>query len=250
MSKVYIVNVGANTSHRSIARSPIFINGEFKFVSFPDQNSIRPYPSEVRPFIRDSDLHYTHLDPDWQNLTYGDNCKNLRARALFSVREKDILLFWALLWNNSGKAWDNFTGERCWCLIGALRVQEILEGGQCPENAKDYSLIERARQNAHFYRGRLDPGHRVFIGDTNYSNFFAKAIDLEVKSESGLIYQVACAANGTPLSLNGRPRWNSSLRACRVIWDLDDPDSRARAEIAANAIHKQTGYYLLAGIKR
>jgi hypothetical protein len=249
MSKIYLVNVGANTSHRSIAKSPIFDNGEFKFVSFPTKDrGFRPYPSEVRPFIRVIDIHHTHLDPDWQNLTYGDKCENRRARALFSVRENDTLLFWALLWHNSGKGWDNFTDEKCWCLIGALRVQEILEGGQCPEDAKDSLIIERARQNVHFCGGKLDPGHRVFIGDVRYSNFFNKAVNLEVKSESGLIYQVARAANGSPLSLNGTPRWNSSLRACRVIWDLEDLYARARAEIAANAINKHTGYHLLAGI--
>ena len=73
MSKVYLVNVGANTSHSPIARSPIFNNGQFIFVSFPtrDKRFTRPYSAEVMPFVRRSDIHDTHADPDWQNLTYG-----------------------------------------------------------------------------------------------------------------------------------------------------------------------------------
>jgi ABC-type branched-subunit amino acid transport system substrate-binding protein len=35
MSKIFLVNVGANTSHASKARSPIFEDGTFVYVSFP-----------------------------------------------------------------------------------------------------------------------------------------------------------------------------------------------------------------------
>jgi hypothetical protein len=248
MSRVYLINVGANTSHSSIARSPIFNDAHFIFVPFPTKDKgLRPYSTEAMPFVRVTDIHYTHADPDWENLTYGDYCKNPRALALRNVAENDTLLFWALLWRNSGKTWDAFTGERCWCLIGALRVREILKDGQRPEDAKD-SRVERARQNAHFYRSKLDTGDRVFIGCTRYSQFFSRAVDLEVTIDSGLLYKVVRTAKGDPLRLNGTPRWNSSLRACRVIWDLNDPESRARAEITANAIHRQTGYDLLSGL--
>jgi hypothetical protein len=45
---------------------------------------------------------HTHDDPDWTNLTYGDDCANGRAGSLKQVTEGDILLFWGMLWGNRG----------------------------------------------------------------------------------------------------------------------------------------------------
>ncbi len=182
MSKVYLVNVGANSAHASMARSPISDDGSFVFVSFPHAGirGVRPYPVKARPFVRGVDIYHTHNDPDWPNLTYGDGCHSPRARALRRVEENDILLFWGLLWQKNGKGWDAFTGERSWYLFGALRVREILEEGQRPTDASA-SRIKRARQNVHFYRGELDEGNRVFIGCTRYSRLFRVGVDLEVR---------------------------------------------------------------------
>lgn len=249
MSRVYLVNVGANASHSMIARSPIFENGSFVFVHFPHPGNrgMRPYSAEELPFVRREciDIHDTHWDPDWPNLTYGDNCSQPRSCALLSVVEDDILLFWALLWRNTGSTWASFTRNRCWCLIGALRVHEILEAGQRPEDAK---ASRRARQNVHFRTGKLDSGHRVFVGCPRYSLRFPKAVDLEIAKASGLLYRTIRTARGAALRLNGKPRWNSSLRSCRVIWDLANSESRGRAEIARDAILCQTGYDVLGGL--
>lgn len=249
MSKVYLVNVGANSAHGATARSPIFDNGSFVFVSFPHSGTrgMRPYSATARPFVRGIDIHDTHNDPDWQNLTYGDGCDNPRASALRNVVEDDILLFWALLWRNTGREWDTFTGERQWCMIGALRVREILEAGQCPGDAKS-SRIARAQRNVHFYRGELDLGNRVFIGCTRYSRLFPVAVDLEVGKRSGLLYTTIRTATGTALRLGAKPDWYSSLRSCRAVWDLTDPKSRALAHIARDRIYRKTGYDLLSGL--
>src|SRR5438876_2819 len=55
MSKVYLINVGANTSHAPCARSPLFNDGKFEFVSFPcDANFLhgaRLYGNKLRPFL-------------------------------------------------------------------------------------------------------------------------------------------------------------------------------------------------------
>jgi len=91
MSKIYLINVGANVGHQSEARSPIFDNGSFEFVSFPDPVRSTPYPAAVRPYLRRG-VKTTHPDPDWANLTYGDFCFNQRARALLKVECGDILL--------------------------------------------------------------------------------------------------------------------------------------------------------------
>jgi len=42
MSLVYIINVGANTSHTGKARSPIFGDGSWVYVSFPTRHPYRP----------------------------------------------------------------------------------------------------------------------------------------------------------------------------------------------------------------
>jgi hypothetical protein len=249
MSKVYLVNVGANSAHSSTARSPLFEDGSFVFVSFPhpDQRGVRPYPVEARPFVRRIDVHHTHADPDWAHLTYGDCCQSPRARAMKRVVENDVLLFWGLFWVNNGDGWDAFTGERRWCLIGALRVREILEAGQRPGDASA-SRIERARRNVHFYRGELDPENRVFIGCTRYSRLFPVAIDLEVGKRSGLLCRTIRTASGHVLAPGSKPNWNSSLRSCRAIWDLDDSNSRRLCQIARDWIYERTRYDLLSGL--
>jgi hypothetical protein len=248
MSKVYLINIGANTSDRSRARCPVFANGSWIYVPFSYEekgtNGYRAYPKVARPYIRNMDGRNTHCDPDWTGLTYGDNCDNPRGRALRRVVEDDILLFWALLWPNTGNSWADFTGEQRWCFVGALRVREILRPGQRPEDAKS-SRVARAKQNVHFYRGQLDTGNYVFIGCTKHSGRFTKAVDLQVTNRAGLLYRTIHTASGGRLSLNGTPRWNTSLRASRAVWDLDIPKDRARAKIARDAILRQTGYDLL-----
>src|SRR5438105_8088325 len=102
MAKIYLINVGANLSHQREARSPIFPDGRFEYVSFPDPERKTVYPAYARRFVR-QDVRTTHPDPDWQGRTYGDFCENRRAKALAKVMERDILLFWGLLWPISNR---------------------------------------------------------------------------------------------------------------------------------------------------
>src|SRR5437868_14028056 len=116
MSKIFLVNVGANVKHQARARSPIFDNDRFIFVSFPltegEEPGLKPYPPAARPFTRNVGIYETHADPDWDNLTYGDYTANGRAAALKRAAPGDVLLFWALLWRNHGGGWKGFTGEK------------------------------------------------------------------------------------------------------------------------------------------
>jgi hypothetical protein len=242
------VNVGANTNHRTTARSPIFLNDKFIYISFPHpgEPGHRPYPRVARPFTRKIDFQHTHYDPDWPNLTYGDYCGNPRAAALKNAVEGDILLFWGLLWRNTGRTWHDFTGERGWYLIGALRIGRILDAGQRPKDAGSQSA--RAAKNVHFYRGVLDEDNRVFIGTKSHSSLFPKAVDLEATRGSGLLFRTIRAARGGLLRLRTKPHWNSSTRPCRVIWHLDKRSDWKRAWIVRQAIKRKTGYDLLADI--
>lgn len=168
MTSVYLVNVGTNTSHGGRARSPIFADGSWVFVSYPTPNSqlSQRYSPQVRPFLRGRSAVYTHADPCWGDLSYGDECANPRALALKRVTKGDILLFWGLLWRNVGRAWDGFTGEHGWYLFGALRVEEIALPGQSVQQVSEHNRF-RASRNAHFVNGcgLLPSNHRAFLGD-------------------------------------------------------------------------------------
>ncbi|PYK65022.1 MAG: hypothetical protein DME50_10590, partial [Verrucomicrobia bacterium] len=162
MSKIYLVNVGANRGHASVARCPIFEDDTFVFVPFPHPGTHgrRGCPKRAQPFLRGIDSRDVHDDPDWESLTYSDNCGNPPALALKRVQPSDILLFWALLWRNLGRDWSGFTGEHGWYLIGALRVREVLDEGQ---RADDATAPNRARaaRSVHFQPGKpLEPDNR------------------------------------------------------------------------------------------
>ena|SRR5215469_8670212 len=112
MSSVYLVNIGANPGDSAKARSPIFEDGSFIYVSFPTKMPMPGpgYTPDALPFTRNVDRRCTHADPNWCDLTYGDKCSNPRALSLRRVAVGDILLFWGLLWRNLGKDWTGFTG--------------------------------------------------------------------------------------------------------------------------------------------
>src|SRR5439155_17111876 len=114
----------------------------FEYVSFPDPNRATRYPTSVRWFVS-PDVKTTHLDPDWENLTYGDFCKNARARALTKVEHGDILLFWGLLWRTPTRQSSIWMSEdRGWYLMGAIRVKRILTSG---ESIASFAADERRR---------------------------------------------------------------------------------------------------------
>ena len=95
MTSIYLVNVGANTTHQGKARSPISADGRWHCVSFPTApgEPSQPYPEAVRPYLRGKEINTTHADPCWEEHTYGDDCANPRASALKTVKPGDMLLF-------------------------------------------------------------------------------------------------------------------------------------------------------------
>lgn len=247
MSKIYLINIGANNAHYSSARSPRFADGSFVFVPFPWNGAhVRRYPLTCTPFIRTS-RNSTHDDPDWPNLTYGDDCGNGRAGNLRHVTEGDILLFWGLLWDNSGNTWAGFTGQKGWYLLGALRVGEILKGGQRPTHARPEHTA-RAHRNVHFRNGPLPQTHRVFVGDPRYSTLFARSVDLQGDRQDGLVYRTMRDKNGNPLPFDAAAKWYSYLRTCRPMWDLDVVHDRRLARIVRDRIRTTNDYDLLADV--
>jgi hypothetical protein len=239
--KIYLINVGANTAHSSEARAPLFPDGRFHFVSFPDADHTGTYDRKIWPFLNNPQTLTTHADPDLANLTYGDNCYNRRAKSLLSVVAGDILLFWALFWK-VGKGEDIFavdSSRRRWCVFGALTVSDaIFAKPKADIELRDYisdpATLRRALKNAHVVQGKLlrVRGKRheaLFIGDLHRSARFDKAVDLEIYDHRGLLRRCVLSTNKHRLEWTRSPRWNSSLRSCRPVLDLSDTSDLARA---------------------
>jgi hypothetical protein len=202
--------------------------------------------------VRNPEKQKTHLDPDWANLTYGDFCRNRRARALLSVIEEDLLLFWALLWRIKDYDADVFdSNDRGWYLIGALRVQSLLKAGQSVTSLPP-ALQGRGLSNAHMRGNSVETRQhvRVFIGNVIYSMRFESAVDLQIRNDNGLLRRTIRSKKGLELLWDRSPRWSNSIRLCRAILDIGNGEDRAKANIIRDAIaHGNPGYHLLADIK-
>ena len=253
MPRIFLVNVGANTADQNRARSPLFGDGSFIYVSFPDEGCRRPYCPEAHPYVADP-LHLrTHLDPDWRNLTYGDCGYNARARALLNTQIDDILLFWGLLWrvpDRSASIWSS--SAKVWCLLGAMRVEAILESGQSIAHLT-ISQQKRVGENEHMARNHVEGRKlvRVFVGQQKHSCRFERAVDLGIYSDDGLLRQTINAKDGRSLEWHHPPRWNSALRPCRAVLDLADLEQRKRAIRLAQRIRSLNGKFdMLAGLLR
>jgi Nucleotide modification associated domain 3 len=248
MARIYLINVGANTAHSSKARAPLFPDGQFVFIPFPDEDGSDAYGPDARPFVCDPESLRTHPDPDWRNLTYGDNCHNRRAKALLSVQAEDILLFWGLFWKVGWGAdiFDIEHGERLWCLFGGLTVTHAVKAERGREVAisefvKDKATLDRAIKNAHVYNGKLpsitsDRHDVLFIGDSARSALFSRALDFEIYQDDGLLQKTILSKHQRSLQWDKSPRWNSSLRSCRSVLDLSQQGERARAQQLRSAI--------------
>jgi len=180
----------------------------------------------------------THIDPDWDHLTYGDACANPRARALLSVEPSDILLFWALLWQVTDEQADVWAStEKGWYLIGALRVDFILESGQMITRLPN-SVQRRVVHNEHMRGRRVESRThvRVFIGSPKYSARFALPVDLGIYKNYGLLRKTVRTANGEKVQWDRSPRWNSVTRTCRAVLDLSVAAELRRAEIINRSV--------------
>jgi hypothetical protein len=251
MAQIYLINVGANTSHGGKARGPIFPDGTWVYMPFPREKSNakgQPFPDLTRRFVSVGRDIKCHLDPDWQRFTYGDCCKEPRAVSLSKAKIGDILLFWGLLWRTDHDVSIFKSRAKGWYLFGALRIEYILEEGQKIDTLPS-DIRQRAGRNAHVCDGRVEKGHRerVFVGSRRPSRRFERAVDLEVNRDGGLMHRIVRTADGRKIRWNESPNWKSVTRACRAILDLDKPGDRTVATDLARCIRKENeGFDLIA----
>jgi len=186
-----LVNVGANSSHRSL-RSPIFEDNTFEFVPIPDPildltnheygirysdlracNGVAFEQFVPHQFLR----QFAHLDPDFEEFTYGDYPDHSpRASNLRKLGRGDYLMFFSRLvpWIDG-----RFSGWGSFYLIGFFEIGEIFTNiSSEPEKAS----LEQIGKNAHIIRGICDPllydGFWILKGTAN-SRRFKKAIPLD-----------------------------------------------------------------------
>ena len=141
--------------------------------------------------------------------------------------------------------------ERGWYLIGALRAERVLKGGERIDTLPP-DIRQRVSFNEHVYEGKIKErqGERVFVGesDLRHSRRFEAAVDWEVYCDRGLMQRVLRTADGKQIRWKESPRWNSVTRSCRAILDLEDKHDRVRANYLADHIAKKNeGFDLIGG---
>ncbi|WP_462137238.1 Nmad3 family putative nucleotide modification protein [Candidatus Mycalebacterium sp.] len=104
-----------------------------------------------------------HLDPDFENLTYGDTDK--RGKKLLIFEEGDLVVFFAAF-NPVAPAKDSLV----YALIGILTVKEIVRAGDVPQPERD--------ENAHTRNSPRKPTDIVVRGKTEKSGRLSKIIPI------------------------------------------------------------------------
>ena len=158
MAKIYIINVGTNTSDENIGiMSPLFVKeNTFEFVSFWQKNGLIRY-SDIKCFNSENSIstylpegvhsYYTHNDPEFETFTYGDLPeKNPRAANLKNAVIGDFLFFLARLVPYKDGEFES-PKKGAFYLIGFLKVEEIYK--------TESNFIEnesKIKNNAHYKR--------------------------------------------------------------------------------------------------
>ncbi|MDE3078082.1 MAG: hypothetical protein KGJ86_21875 [Chloroflexota bacterium] len=215
--RIFLANVGVNASHR--LTSPLRADGAFTLVTIPEAPGL-----DGPQLVRYGDVKHlrevvperywgaaTHHDPEFESLTYGDNCaRAARAAALKGCRPGDWIVFLARLVGEAGAVF---------ALVGLLEVESILRDVRArPEPG----AMARYSRNAHIRRALADErfwdGFWVFAG-TPRSRMFTRAVVVG-RPEAELLFRDRDGA-----AWNWRPGRSdlqtigSYTRTCRCIID-------------------------------
>lgn len=226
---IYLVNVGANSSHRDL-RSPIFPNKRFELVPIPedkisDRNSITtdliPRYLDLfknKTFIPNSWLYrIAHYDPEFRTYTYGDYPKKSpRVFLMRHIQEGDLLFFLSRLTN-----WEkgNFTIDSAFYLVGFFQICAVVKDVNLTPRKEIFDLI---KANAHVKRaaisGNLYDGFWVFKGSEK-----SKIFDIAVPFDKDIIDKVMRDASGRNWIWKDSKTANQTIgsytRSCRCIKD-------------------------------
>lgn len=175
--RIFIINVGANTSHPQ--QSPLFHDTTFEFMPIPGEHEEGMTYADLRQF-NDPDiplfdlfaspaispLKKVHNDPEFATFTYGDNLS--KKGGLSQLRAGDFLFFLARLVPYVEQQFDE--QNAIFALIGYLEIEERFDTSDDPMFTS--SAFNR---NAHVRRWANNPDsfadYAVFKGSTNSRRF-------------------------------------------------------------------------------
>ncbi len=175
--RVFIINVGANTSHPQ--QSPLFDDGTFEFVPIPGEHNegltyanLRQFNAPDMPLFdrfaapATSPSQKVHNDPEFGTFTYGDNLR--KKGGLRQLQAGDFLFFLARLVPYTGQQFDK--KNAIFALIGYLEIEE------CFDSPDDPMFTSPAfNRNAHVMRWVNNPAsftdYAVFKGSINSRRF-------------------------------------------------------------------------------
>ncbi len=176
--RVFIINVGANTSH--LQQSPLFDNETFEFVPIPGEDDDGLAYADLRQFNNSktplfdlfanpaiSPLKKVHNDPEFATFTYGDNFRT--KGGLSQLQTGDFLFFLARLVPYAKQQFDK--KNAIFALIGYLEIEERFD------NSDDPMFTSPAfNRNAHVMRWVNNPAsftdYAVFKGSINSRRFY------------------------------------------------------------------------------
>lgn len=249
--RVYLINVGANSSHGFA--SPVFEDGRFEFLPIPEGD---PGLTESPLVVHYCDLrsHYDsnrdlrryvpqdcweaacHKDPEFETFTYGDVCVNPRAANLAAIENGDVLLFIARM-----RHWMNGKPSRGhgFALVGGLSVDAMVPDVRQPLSG---SAAERFARNAHVIRARATGCWEGFwlFGGSSQSRRFARAIPV-VREVCDRVFRDRL---GKPWDWSRQTETGtigSYTRTCRCVLDTSDPGGERRVRALREWIAQHSG---------
>ncbi|MDP2754539.1 MAG: hypothetical protein Q8P40_09145 [Nitrospirota bacterium] len=113
-------------------------NGRFAFIPIPEKQGLKKklarYYNEFIPTLNKFDISLpkhligmpVHIDPDFENLTYGDH--NKRAKQLSSLKSGDFIVFYAGLRSTNAN-----TKRLVYAIIGFYFVKKIIRAIDLPK---------------------------------------------------------------------------------------------------------------------
>ena len=246
-SKIFLANVGANTSHRF--SSPLFNDNTFEFIPIPETSKqtsqysvlykdLKSYNDPSKNLVEFIPRRLwnqpTHNDPEFETFTYGDNCQTTpRGAALKNISEGDYLFFLAHLtrWSRG-----QFTRDHGFYLIGFLEILQILK--EVRSRPKQELLLPFG-SNAHIRQGLSNPlfwnRFWVFRG-SQHSQRFLRAVPFTRE----LISQILTTADGSPWCWSAERTdlqiIGSYTRSCRCVIDSNYPAGLNKARLLWNWI--------------
>ncbi len=164
------------------------VSGRFVYVPIPESESFRPYPGlgrdyqEIVPHLKkfasdykldlNEDMRfpekllegYAHLDPDFENLTYGD-IGNRRGSQMRNLNKGDLLVFYAAL-----KPVYPSADRLIYALIGLFSVEQVVKANEVPETLR--------YENAHTRRFHIGNSDIIIRAQAGKSGRFSRFIPI------------------------------------------------------------------------